>query len=76
VLRVVLLLIVLLLLVRFGVLLARHAIAAMRGPQGSPPGAGAAVPLVPCRSCGVMVPLPRALPQRGGDYLCRSCDGR
>lgn len=71
-LRLLLLLVLFLLLVRFGFLLARRVrdvLHAGAAPSGPAPG----VPLVACRSCGVMVPQPRALPAGGGAYLCRSC---
>ena len=71
-LRVVLLLILLLLLVRFLFLLARRVGEVLRAGAAPRPGAPA-VPLVPCRRCGVHVPLSRALLERDGAYLCRSC---
>lgn len=71
-LRLVLLLILLLLLARFLLLLARRVRDVLRA--GAAPGRReAAVPLVPCRRCGVHVPLPRAFAERDGAYLCRSC---
>jgi hypothetical protein len=75
VLRVVLLLVLLLLLVRFAYLLARRVQGVLRA-GAAPPSPPAGVPLVACASCGVMVPQPRALPQGAGAYHCRSCAQR
>ena len=75
-LRVVLLVILILLAVRFVVLLVARVRAVLRagGTPGRPQ--SPTVTLVPCRRCGVMVPLPRAIPDGSNAYVCRSCAGR
>jgi len=72
-LRLVLVVILVALLVRFLMRLGGLAAAALR-EGAAPPAApqAPAVALVPCRRCGVFVPRPLAS-TAGDGFLCRSC---
>ena len=72
--RVVLVVVLVLLAVRFVLLLMQIARKAARGPIGI--GRARPIDLVRCRRCGVMVPGFRALPDGPDAYVCRTCAGR
>jgi hypothetical protein len=73
-LRVLLLLVLVILLVRFLVRLGGLAAAALREGAAPPVRPQApAVALVPCRRCGAFVPRALVSSAPGDGFLCRSC---